>query len=75
MNDVPPILPEVEDDLKQYLICPERLPIHQYERNQEYWPRKPNIIRLFNYVNSSLSTTLKVSLQILHTHSFASYNN
>lgn len=57
----PPILPDIEEELKQYLICPERLPIHEYERNQEYWPRTPSIPSLLNYELSPLSTTLKVT--------------
>lgn len=59
-DDLPPILPDIEDDLKQYLLCPENLPIHQYERNQEFWPRKPNPIELLHCESSPLCTTLKV---------------
>lgn len=60
MLDLPPILPDPEEDLRNYLICVEKLPMHEYERNQEFWPRKPNPTSLFYHENSPLSTTLKV---------------
>ncbi|RZB54411.1 helicase SKI2W, partial [Asbolus verrucosus] len=56
----PPILPDITEELKNYLICPERLPIHRYERNQEFWPREPNLKELLHFEGSPLSTTLKV---------------
>ncbi|KAK5649054.1 hypothetical protein RI129_003946 [Pyrocoelia pectoralis] len=56
----PPILPDIEEELLEYLTKPERLPIHDYERNQEFWPRKPDPTKLFHYDFSPLSTTLKV---------------
>lgn len=59
--EAPPILPDIEEQLRDYLICVERLPIHEFERNQQFWPREPNPQSLFNYENSPLSTTLKVS--------------
>ncbi|GLV43338.1 twister [Carabus blaptoides fortunei] len=58
--DLPPILPNVQDILKEYLICPDRLPIHEYERNQEYWPREPDIPTLFDFDRVPCGTTLKV---------------
>ncbi|XP_063918605.1 superkiller complex protein 2 [Zophobas morio] len=58
--DLPPILPDVTEVLKDYVICPERLPIHRYERNQEFWPRKPNLKDLLHYEGFPLCTTLKV---------------
>ncbi|CAH1977541.1 unnamed protein product [Acanthoscelides obtectus] len=58
--DSQPIFLDVEEELKKYLLCPENLPVHQYEKNQEFWPRKPNPIELLHYENSPLCTTLKV---------------
>nr|CAI5856094.1 unnamed protein product [Callosobruchus analis] len=55
-----PLLLNIEDELKKYLLCPENLPIHQYEKNQEFWPRKPNPMELLHYEGSPLCTTLKV---------------
>lgn len=59
--EYPPILPDIEEELKTYLLCPEKLPIHQYEKNQEFWSRKPNPKELLHFESSPLSTTLKVS--------------
>lgn len=59
-EDVPPILPNIEEQLKEYLICPEKLPLHDYRTNQELWPRKPNPTSLFHYEGSPLCSTLKV---------------
>ncbi|XP_025832700.1 helicase SKI2W-like [Agrilus planipennis] len=56
----PPILLDVEKELEEYLINPERLSIHEYERNQEHWPREIDVSSLFVYDISPLSTTLKV---------------
>lgn len=61
--DIPPILPDAEEELRNYLICVEKLPMHEYERNQEFWPRKPNPESLFYHENSPLCTTLKVILK------------
>jgi antiviral helicase SKI2 len=58
--DPPPILPDITEELRNYLVCPERLPIHRYERNQEFWPREPNLKDLLYFEGSPLSTTLKV---------------
>ncbi|GJQ84402.1 tst [Trypoxylus dichotomus] len=57
----PPILPDIEEQLRDYIICTEKLPIHEYERNQEYWPRERDITSLFEYTDSPLCTTLRVS--------------
>lgn len=57
----PPILPDIKDQLKEYLLHPDRLPIHDYERCQQFWPREPDINDLFFFENSPLATTLKVS--------------
>ncbi|XP_017775290.1 PREDICTED: helicase SKI2W [Nicrophorus vespilloides] len=56
----PPILPDIEHLLRNYLICPDKLPIHKYERSQEFWPRTSNYESLLHYDGSPLATTLKV---------------
>ncbi|KAF7271600.1 hypothetical protein GWI33_015550 [Rhynchophorus ferrugineus] len=56
----PPVLPDIEDDLSNYLLCPENLPIHKYERSQEAWSRSPNPQTLFKYNLSPISSTLQV---------------
>ncbi|KAJ8963309.1 hypothetical protein NQ318_018778 [Aromia moschata] len=60
VTEPPPILPDIETDLRDYLLSPERLPIHQYERNQEFWPRIPDPKELLSFEGSPLCTTLKV---------------
>ncbi|KAG8312794.1 hypothetical protein J6590_015978 [Homalodisca vitripennis] len=56
----PPVLPDVTKQLKEYLLCPERLPIHNYEKAQQFWPRKPNLQSLFFSELLPPPTTLKV---------------
>ncbi|CAD6226876.1 GSCOCG00005957001-RA-CDS [Cotesia congregata] len=55
----PPILPDIKDELCEYIECPEKLPIHQVENVQLYWPREPNILSLLEYDLSPLGTVLK----------------
>ncbi|XP_022902314.2 superkiller complex protein 2 [Onthophagus taurus] len=59
-NLIPPILPDINQDLYNYIVCIDKLPIHQYEENQELWPRKPNVPALFHCDGSPLASTLKV---------------
>lgn len=61
----PPVLPDIEDELSNYLLCPENLPIHKYERNQECWSRSSNPQTLFSYNLSPISSTLQVRTQDL----------
>ncbi|XP_069681721.1 superkiller complex protein 2 [Periplaneta americana] len=56
----PPVLPDVEKQLKEYLLCPDRLPIHDYEQAQKYWPRERNPCSLYHFDVAPLGTTLKV---------------
>ncbi|XP_057669557.1 SKI2 subunit of superkiller complex protein isoform X1 [Diorhabda carinulata] len=58
--EVPPILPSIDNELKKYLLCPENLPIHQYEKNQKFWPRQPKPEKLLYFEGSPLTTTLQV---------------
>ncbi|XP_015116157.1 helicase SKI2W [Diachasma alloeum] len=55
----PPILSDIRDELKEYIECPERLPIHQVENVQLYWPREPQILALLEFDLSPVGTTLK----------------
>ncbi|XP_030766444.1 helicase SKI2W isoform X2 [Sitophilus oryzae] len=56
----PPILPIIEDELQKYLLCPESLPIHEYERSQQIWLRNSIPEELIKYELSPVSTTLRV---------------
>jgi len=58
--DPPPVLPDVSKQLKEYLLCPERLPIHNYEKAQQFWPREPNSNSLYFSEMLPPPTTLKV---------------
>lgn len=46
--------------MKDYLLCPEKLPIHQYERNQEFWPREPDPKELIYFEGAPICSTLSV---------------
>jgi len=61
----PPVLPDVEKQLQEYLLCPEHLPIHDYKKAQKYWPREPNPASLYHFDFAPLGTTLKVCLSKL----------
>jgi len=56
----PPVLPDVTKQLKEYLLNPERLPIHDYEKAQAFWPRDPNPYALYYAELCPPPTTLKV---------------
>nr|CAD7426744.1 unnamed protein product [Timema monikensis] len=55
----PPVLPDVQKQLKEYLLCPDRLPIHDYEHAQQFWPRESNPRSLYHCDVSSSETVLK----------------
>ncbi|CAG9821156.1 unnamed protein product [Phaedon cochleariae] len=58
--EIPPILPCIKNTLENYLLHPENLPIHQFEGNQQFWPRDPDPKELLYFEGSPLSSTLKV---------------
>lgn len=53
-------MPDVEKQLKEYILNPESLPIHDYEGAQQHWARTPNPSALYHYELSAAGTTLKV---------------
>lgn len=59
---IPPILEDYNERVKDYLLKPERLSIHQWERSQSNWHRNTNVDSLFIYENDDfgLDTTLEV---------------
>ncbi|KAK2583646.1 hypothetical protein KPH14_009581 [Odynerus spinipes] len=57
--DLPPIWPDIKTELKEYIECPERLPIHHLDRAQCYWPREPDVLSLLEFDLAPLGTTLK----------------
>ncbi|OXU24095.1 hypothetical protein TSAR_004469 [Trichomalopsis sarcophagae] len=55
----PPILPDIRTELKEYIVNPEKLAIHQVDKVQQYWERKPKILSLLEANLTPLGTTLK----------------
>ena len=56
----PPVLPVVDKQLKEFIVCPEKLPIHDYRFMQQHWGRTPQPKALFNIESAPLGTNLKV---------------
>ncbi|CAB3248994.1 unnamed protein product [Arctia plantaginis] len=59
---LPPVFEDLNERLKEYLLKPERLSIHQWERSQSHWQRETNVDSLFIYDNDDFpsDTTLEV---------------
>ena len=55
----PPILPDIKNELKEYIVFPEKLPIHQLDKVQQYWEREPQIFSLLKADLAPAGTTLK----------------
>ncbi|XP_011639222.1 helicase SKI2W [Pogonomyrmex barbatus] len=55
----PPIWPDIRSELREYIECPERLPIHQLDNTQCYWLRKSNVLSLLEFDLAPINTTLK----------------
>lgn len=45
--------------MREYIECPEQLPIHQLENAQCYWPQKADIFSLLEFNLAPINTTLK----------------
>lgn len=58
---LPPVLPNIEQKLKEYIICPENLPIHSVENNQKFWPCESDIKKLIDVERTPVGTTLMVT--------------
>ncbi|XP_041969235.1 helicase SKI2W [Aricia agestis] len=58
----PPIFEDLSERLKDYLLKPETLAIHRWERSQSHWHRTPDIESLFKIDDDDLGpdTTLEV---------------
>ncbi|KAL4715896.1 hypothetical protein ACJJTC_013196 [Scirpophaga incertulas] len=59
---IPPIFDDLKDRAKEYLLRPERLSIHQWERSQNHWHRKSNVDSLLTIDDDEYGpdTTLEV---------------
>lgn len=55
----PPILPDIKEELKEYIVYPEKLPIHQLDKVQQYWEREPQLLSLLKADLAPSGTTLR----------------
>ncbi|XP_015587568.1 helicase SKI2W [Cephus cinctus] len=55
----PPILSDIKSEIRAYITCPERLPIHQIDNVQCYWPREPDILQLLHSDLAPVGMTLR----------------
>lgn len=60
MELIPPILPSLSQQLEQYLLHPELLPIHDTGPAQQHWGRKMCPSNLLHTTNMPLDAVLKV---------------
>ncbi|CAH0400451.1 unnamed protein product [Chilo suppressalis] len=59
---IPPIFDDLNERLKEYLLKPERLSIHKWEKSQSHWHRNSDVDSLFKIDDDDfgLDTTLEV---------------
>jgi len=57
---LPPVLPDQREQLEEYLIHPEKLPVHDYKRAQRFIPREPRLDSLFTIGVCNLTTNIVV---------------
>lgn len=55
----PPILSDIKTELKEYIVYPERLPIHQLNKVQQYWERDLQVLSLLEADLAPIGTTLR----------------
>ncbi|CAH0756347.1 unnamed protein product [Diatraea saccharalis] len=62
MLQIPPIFDDLHERVKEYLLKPERLSIHKWERSQSHWHRESDVDSLFKIDDNDfgLDTTLEV---------------
>ncbi|KAK6195918.1 hypothetical protein SNE40_001245 [Patella caerulea] len=59
-NGIPPVLPELNEDLEKLLTCLDDLPIHDINRAQRFWPREKQPERLYSVDICPVQTTIQV---------------
>lgn len=67
MLQVPPIFDDLNERVKEYLLKPERLSIHKWERSQTHWHRKSDVNSLFTIDDDEVGpdTTLEVNIPLI----------
>ncbi|XP_071551875.1 superkiller complex protein 2 [Panulirus ornatus] len=60
LGNLPPVLPSLKEQIEEYLITPEELPIHDPVHSRRWFPRKPEPIRLYSISLFPPSTCLEV---------------
>ncbi|XP_070532118.1 superkiller complex protein 2-like [Ptychodera flava] len=54
-NGLPPVLPDVKEELEKYLTCPASLLV-----SQKFWPRQPCVENLYHMDSCPVQSTLQV---------------
>ncbi|KAG7169871.1 helicase SKI2W-like isoform X1 [Homarus americanus] len=60
LGKLPPVLPSLKDQIEEYLLTPEELPIHDPIFSRRWFPRKPDPTRLYDISLLPPSTCLEV---------------
>ncbi|KOB67621.1 Helicase SKI2W [Operophtera brumata] len=62
---IPPVLEDLGEKVKEYILKPERLSIHSWERSQGHWHRDSNVDSLFRFYDDfDPDTTLEVRVPL-----------
>ncbi|GBP54351.1 Helicase SKI2W [Eumeta japonica] len=67
MLQSPPLFQDQNERVKEYLLCPEKLPIHKWERSINHWPRGTKIESLLEANDDEVEpdTTLRVTRDLI----------
>lgn len=59
-QQIPPVIDDIEDELRDLLLNPERLSIHNWEGSHNVWPRDVDISSLFHCQSVPVRAGLQV---------------
>ncbi|XP_063870777.1 superkiller complex protein 2-like [Scylla paramamosain] len=60
LSCLPPVLPRLQDQVEEYLLTPELLPIHSATNSRKWFPRVPEPHRLYSLCSLPASSRLEV---------------
>nr|XP_053635360.1 SKI2 subunit of superkiller complex protein-like [Cherax quadricarinatus] len=60
LGKLPPVLPSLKEQIEEYLLIPEKLPIHDPVHSRRWFPRHPDPTRLFSISLFPSRTCLEV---------------